>query len=509
MADKTIWRGHSATLTIETIQDLSQGHIKSYTLDVLNGSTSANGSFSGAGDGTNNGRAISTSAHVAPENTTGYTDYTVKGYLKYTHNSYGTQTVATSNTVTKSLRVQEPLDTESLTGFTISPNEVWSNLTQSQSIKITPNFKYTPYSKLADIVCSQTSTALGGGSNGASSLELNGSTYVLYQNDNTATDLGAASKYIEFYAYSITGISAAPGDFLRSRSLTVKNAVTGLSISESLTTYNNAGLWNPNESVNYTPGIPYSKEVSLVYAETDDAYSGNSITKNGITVTLNPTTGAFSFNVSKATDVSKTSEFKFRVKSIQGQKPVYSNTMTFTALGFTDLRTANVVEGETFTIENLGIGRIDSTGIPSNLEHVTVTTTADNLGIEIKGKAVSTGTPETFIITSTSGSEVTIECTVINLDDISCSINTGDTITFTGQEIADAVGRDQTTITSISAIETSPSSGNGTAYVSKEGNLVYYAPDHAVENVPITVTTDTGASVLINIKVVDITMSIA
>ena len=183
--------------------------------------------------------------------------------------------------------------------------------------------------------------------------------------------------------------------------------------------------------------------------------------------------------------------------------------MTFTALGFTDLRTANVVEGETFTIENLGIGRIDSTGIPSNLEHVTVTTTADNLGIEIKGKAVSTGTPETFIITSTSGSEVTIECTVINLDDISCSINTGDTITFTGQEIADAVGRDQTTITSISAIETSPSSGNGTAYVSKEGNLVYYAPDHAVENVPITVTTDTGASVLINIKVVDITMSIA
>ena len=509
MADKTMWRGQSTKLTIEAIQDLTAGHIKSYTFDVMNGSTSANGSFSGAGDGTSNGRAISTSAHVAQGNTTGYTDYTVKGYLKYTHNSYGTQTVATSNTVTKSLRVQEPLDTKSLSGFAISPNEVWSNVADAQNITIIPSFTYIPFSKLADITCSQSVNTVGGGSDGASSLQLNGSTSVQYQNNNTNKDLGIESINIEFYAYSITGISAAPGDFLHSRSLTVKNAVTRLSISESLTTYNNAGLWNPNESVNYTPGIPYSKEVSLVYAETDDAYSGNSITKNGITVQLDSSTGAFTFNVSKATDVSKTSTFKFRVKSIEGAKPVYSNAMTFTVLGFTASHRPTVVEGETFTIENLGIGRIDSTGIPSNLEHVTVTTTADNLGIEIKGKAVSTGTPETFIITSTSGSEVTIECTVINLDDISCSINTGDTITITGQEIADAVGRGQTTITSISAIETSPSSGNGTAYVSKEGNLVYYAPDHAVENVPITVITDTGASVLINIKVVDITMSIA
>lgn len=503
MADKTMWRGQSTTLTIGTIQDLTAKHIKSYTLDVLNGSTSANGSFSGAGDGTNNGRAISTSAHVAQGNTTGYTDYTVKGYLKYTHNSYGTQTVATSNTVTKSLRVQEPLDTESLTGFTISPAEVWSNLTQSQSIKITPNFEYTPYSKLADIVCSQTSTALGGGSNGANSLELTGSTYVLYQNDNTATDLGAAEKYIEFYAYSITGISASAGDFLHSRSLKVKNAVTGLSISESLTTYNNAGLWIPNESVNYTPGIPYSKEVSLVHAKTDDAYSGNSITQNGITVTLNPTTGAFSFNVSKATDVSKTSEFKFRVKSIHSQNPVYSNVMTFTVLGFTGSHRVEIWEGETHTIENLGIGEFT---IPSELKNVTVAKTGDNLGITIKGKAVSTNTTEEFTITSASGSKVTINCTVKNITDISRTINTGDTITITGQEIKAATTG--ISVNSISAITTSPASGKGTAYVSG-GKLIYYAPGTAQEDVPITVTTDTGASAVIHMKVKAITMSIA
>ena len=503
MADKTMWRGQSTTLTIGTIQDLTAKHIKSYTLDVLNGSTSANGSFSGAGDGTNNGRAISTSAHVAQGNTTGYTDYTVKGYLKYTHNSYGTQTVATSNTVTKSLRVQEPLDTASLTDFTISPAEVWSNLTQAQSIKITPNFEYTPYSKLADIVCSQTSTALGGGSNGANSLELTGSTYVLYQNDNTATDLGAASKHIEFYAYSITGISAAAGDFLRSRSLTVKNAVTGLSISESLTTYNNAGLWNPNESVNYTPGIPYSKEVSLVHAKTDDAYSGNSITQNGITVTLNPTTGAFTFNVSKATDASKTSEFKFRVKSIQGQKPIYSNVMTFTSLGFTASHRVEIWEGESSTIDNLGIGTFN---IPTGLNNVTVTKTGDNLGITIKGKAVSTNTTEEFTITSTSGSKVTINCTVKNITDISRTINTGDTITITGQEIKAATTG--ISVNSISAITTSPASGKGTAYVSG-GKLIYYAPGTAQEDVPITVTTDTGASAVIHMKVKAITMSIA
>ena len=509
MADKTMWRGQSTKLTIEAIQDLTAGHIKSYTFDVMNGSTSANGSFSGAGDGTSNGRAISTSAHVAPENTTGYTDYTVKGYLKYTHNSYGTQTVATSNTVTKSLRVQEPLDTYSLSGFAISPNEVWSNVADAQNITIIPSFTYIPFSKLADITCSQSVNTVGGGSDGASSLQLNGSTSVQYQNNNTNKDLRGESINIEFYAYSITNKSANIGAFLHSRSLTVKNAVTGLSIPASLTTYNNATGWEPAESakfVRYTPEYPYSKKVSLVHAKTDDAYSGNTITQNGISVTLNPTTGAFSFNVSKATDVSKTSTFKFRVKSIEGASPVYSDPMTFTVQGFEPSHTMSVLEGETFVIENLGIGTFN---IPENLQNVTVKKTGNDLGIAITGKAVSTGTTEKFTITSTSGSEVTIECTVINLDDISCSINTGDTITFTGQEIADAVGRDQTTITSISAIETSPSSGNGTAYVSKEGNLVYYAPDHAVENVPITVTTDTGASVLINIKVVDITMSIA
>lgn len=502
--NKTMWRGQSATLTIETIQNLTHGHISSYTFDVFNGDTLSNTSFSGSGDDTSNGRAISTSVHVAEGNTTGYTDYTVKGYLKYRHNAYNKQTIATSNTVTKSLRVQEPLDKESLTGFEISPTAVWSNLTQAQSIKITPSFKYTPYSNLVDVTCSQTSTALGGGSNGASSLALNGSTYVQYQNDNTATDLGETSKYIEFYAYSITGISAAPGAFLYSRSLEVKNAVTGLSIPASLTTYNNAAGWKPAESekhVQYTPLNPFSKEVSLVHETTDTAYSNNTITQNGISVTLQPSTGTFTFNVSHAQDIKKTSTFKFRVKSIQGQNPVYSNPMTFTVHGFTPSYNFNVIEGETYTIANLGIGEFD---IPSNLEDITVAKTGDNLGIEIKANAVTADVTKEFTITSTSGSQVNITCTVENLKDLDYSINTGDTITIGGPEITAGVG---TTITSVREITTGPASGNGTAFVS-EGKLVYYAPATAVENVPITVTTDTGASVVINIKVIAIDMTI-
>ena len=31
---KTMWRGQSATLTIETIQDLSRGHIKNYIKNI-------------------------------------------------------------------------------------------------------------------------------------------------------------------------------------------------------------------------------------------------------------------------------------------------------------------------------------------------------------------------------------------------------------------------------------------------------------------------------------------
>ena len=502
---KTMWRGQSATLNIGNIQDLSGAHISKYVFDVFNGSTSANGSFTNAGEGASNNRAISTSAHVASGNTTGYTDYTVEGYLKYTHNAYNTQTIATSNTVTNSLRVQEPLDKESLSSFGISPTEVWSNLGETERIRIGSSFAYTPFSKSAKITCSQTPNALGGGSAGSASLELNeesSTCYVEYQNTNTNKDLRAESTNIEFYAYSIANKSAAEQKLLYSRTLTVKNAVTGLRIPALLTTYNNATSWNNVNSVIYTPQIPYSKEVSLVYAEGDTAYNGNTITKNGITVRLDHSTGEFRFDVSSVENVSTTSEFKFRVKSIQGAKPVFSNVMTFTVLGFTASHTVDVWEGEIKTIADLGIGTFN---LPTGLKNVTVKKTSDSLGIEIKGKAVSTNTTEQFIITSTSGSQVTINCTVKNIQDISRTINTGDTITITGTEIKAATSG--TTITSSSKITTSPASGKGTAYVSG-GKLIYYAPTTAENDVPITVTTDTGASAVIHIKVAAITMTI-
>lgn len=504
MADKTMWRGQSATLTIENLQTLSEAHISSYTLDVVNGNTSANGSFTGVGDSTSNGRAISTSAHVASGNTTGYTDYTVKGYLKYKHYSYNTTTYATSNTVTKSLQVKEPLDKESLSSFGISPTEVWSNLGETERIRIDTSFKYTPFSKFAQITCSQKPTALGGGSAGSASLELNdnpSTCYVEYQNTNASKDLGGESINIEFYAYSIANKSAATTTKLYSRSLTVKNAVTGLSIPALLTTYNNATSWDNTKSVVYTPDIPYSKEVSLVYAEGDTAYDGNTITQNGISVSLNPATGDFMFNVSNVENVSTTSTFKFRVKSTQGARPVYSNVMTFKVLGFTASHPVTIWEGETTTIANLGIGQFD---IPTGLKYVTVTNTGDKLGITIKGKAVSSVQTESFIITSKNGSKVTINCTVKNISDISRTINTGDTITITGQEIKAATTG--ISVNSIKAITSGPA--QGTAYVS-EGKLIYYAPVNAVEDVSITVTTDTGASAVIHMKVKAITMSIA
>ena len=289
-----------------------------------------------------------------------------------------------------------------------------------------------------------------------------------------------------------------------SRSLKVKNAVTALSISESLTAYNNAGLWNPNESVNYTPSTPYSTEVSLVHETTDDAYPENTITQNGITVHLDSSTGAFTFNVGHATNASTTSTFKFRVKSIQGASPVYSNVMTFTALGFTASHTVDIWEGETTTIADLGIGTIGA--LPSNLTNVTVKKISGDLGIEIKGKAVSGTATEKFVIRSTSGSEVTINCTVKNIKDISRTINTGDTITITGQEIKTATTG--TTINGIDRITIAPASGKGTAYV-LDGKLIYYAPITAVDDVPITVTTDTGASAVIHMKVKAISMSIS
>lgn len=504
MADKTMWRGQSATLTIENLQTLSGAHINSYTFDVLNGSTSANTSFSGSGDGTSNGRAISTSAHVASGNTTGYTDYTVKGYLKYTHNAYGTQTKATSNTVTKSLRVQEPLDAESLSNFTISPTTVWSNFPDVQTITVTPSFTCTPYLKSGEITCSQDIDAVGGGSVGKNPITLDGTDVIEYQNTNSDKDLKAKTKDIEFKLYSIAGESADKRALVRSRSLTVKNAVTKLEISNSLHAYNNASSWNNTESVRYTPTTPYSKNVSLVYATTDTAYSNNTITQNGVSVSLNPSTGVLTFNTSKVTDASKESTFKFRVKSVETHGSVYSNVMTLTVHGFTASRTVDIWEGETFTIDNLGFGTVGV--IPQGLTNVTVTTSTNKLGITITGKAVSGNKTETFTITSTSGSKVTITCNVKNLADVNRTINTGDTITITGQEIKAL--NTSTKITSISAITAGPASGKGTAYLS-EGKLIYYAPGTAQEDVPITVTTNTGASAVIHMKVKAITMTIA
>ena len=358
--------------------------------------------------------------------------------------------------------------------------------------------------KFAKITCSQKSTELGGGSNGVDKLELTGdpNSYVEYQNTNTNKDLGTQTAYIGFSLYSIANTSAAENALLYSKTLTVKNAVTELSIPALLTTYNNATEWNSNQSVNYTPLKPYSKEVSLVHETTDTAYDGNTISYNGITIRLDSSTGALAFDVSNVENVTKTSTFKFRVKSIQGQKPVYSNVMTFTALGFTASHTVTIWEGETTTIANLGIGTFT---IPSGLTNVTVTKTANNLGIVIKGNAVSSDQTESFTITSANGSKVTINCTVKNIQDISRTINTGDTITITGQEIK--LKNTETNITSIDRITTSPASGKGTAYV-LEGKLIYYAPATAVEDVPITVTTDTGASAVIHIKVAAITMSI-
>ena len=178
--------------------------------------------------------------------------------------------------------------------------------------------------------------------------------------------------------------------------------------------------------------------------------------------------------------------------------------MTFTVHGYTPSYNITIVEGETYTISNLGIGEFNIPTVNISKD-VTVEKTGNNLGITIKANAVSGNVSGEFTITSTNGSQVFITYSIDNLKDLTYSINTGDTITITGPEIGESVG---TTITSISKITVGPGQGKGTAYVSA-GELIYYAPTTAVENVPITVIADNGASVVINIKVIAIDMTIA
>lgn len=420
MADKIIWRGQSATLTIGNLQAATTGskHIDKY---VFYGSSELGG--------LSEYDTESTSVE-AQTSVNGSKDYTITSYLLYKHNFVGSTTVATSNKVDNALTVHEPLDETSL--VKIAPvntgnyhDWVWSNA-ESATFKILPTFTSNlPYSKIGIFESDATNPAAPKGSTttiGPDDISSNNELAWLKTTGNS-TDLGEPSQSITVYVKSTT--YSAPSERRineKTATFVVKNAVTGLSGLADKTLY--AGSTAITQSVTITPDNPYSRDLILVGDNGQDV-SSKSITSTGkATVTLKGQT--ITLDASKVTPGTAKQTIKFKVRSRQSNAAVDTEFITFTVNAVTNITGQTVVEGQKYTIESVGIGTIKSATVTTGSTAVSVAISGS--GVTITGLDVDNDTDWVITVTNNAGATITISGKTTHLDDVSVNINAGDYI---------------------------------------------------------------------------------
>lgn len=489
--EKLIWRGQSATLKIEAIQDATKAHISKY---VFYG----NGSELG---GLSEYDTASTSV-VAQAQVNSEKKYTITSYLLYSHKFAGGTAYATSNKVDNVLTVHEPLDETSL--VRIEPvntgnfkDWVWSNA-ESATFKITPTFSsYVPYSKIGIFESDATNPAAPKGSTGTTGPDdislLNELAWS--KTTGSSTDLGKESENITVYVKS-TKNSAPSEKRIEGKTATfvVRNAVTALSGLDNKILY--AGSTAVEVPVTITPAHPYSKALVLVK---DNQDAGNSITSDGnATVSLNGQT--IKFDASKVTPGTAKQTIKFKVRSYQTNGTVDTKEITFTVNAVANITNQTVVEGQTISVSP-GIGTIQDATIDSGNTAISISKSGETLSIT--GLGVDADTPWSITVTNAAGAHITVSGKTTYLTDVSTSINTGDYIII-GTELLAGLGE------SISTIVTEP--GKGTASI-EGGKLKYEA---SATNGPITAGTyaikvkgANGATRTVNINVSNITATLS
>ena len=422
MANIELWRGQSKNLTISNLQTdtLKNGHISKYVFDSDN---SGNTELSGCGQLENAKTTITTITSVNQSK-----QYNISAYLLYSHKFPGSETTyATSNKDVTTLTVKEPLDGTSLTGLNINgENWVWSNA-DSKEFSITPSFAAAnPFSKNGKYVTNATvqNSSIGYVTtipSGAADI----TTIKLQWNKSTgnSTDLGSGQKSINVNVKS-TKESAPTASIISaySATLTVWNAVTGLGGLSNAEIYARATT-QISQTVTFTPTNPYSKALELV-GEDNQQISGNSINIDGAVLQLSNDNQTVTLNASDATNtVDKT--FKFRIRSIQGAHNVDTDFITFTVKAVADITGQSVVEGQTFTIDDVHIGDIKSADV---LSGGPVRATFNGASVSITGTEVDVDTDWSIRVANATGAYVTISGITKHLDDVSASINTGDYI---------------------------------------------------------------------------------
>ena len=492
MANKIIWRGQSANLTIGQIQNATKAHISAYVF------------YSNTADlgGLSEYNTTSTSV-VAQASVNGEKDYTITSYLLYSHKFAGGTAYATSNKVDNVLTVHEPLDEKSL--VRIEPvntgnykDWVWSNA-PGATFKIIPTFaSYAPYSKLGTIKSDATNPAEPKGSTNTLTREDISSNNELAWSKTTGstTDLGKESENITVYVEStVDSAPTAKRIDRKNATFVVRNAVTALSGLEDTTLY--AGSTSIQVPVTITPARPYNTDLILVNENGQDT-EGTITSAGGAIVEIDEQ--SVWLNASKVKPGTDKQIIKFKVRSRQSNAPVDTKDIIFTVNAVANITGKTVVEGGTISVEP-HIGVIQTATITSGNTAISVSKSGETLSIT--GLAVDTDTPWSITVTNAAGAHITISGKTTYLADVSTSINTGDYIII-GTELLAGLGA------SITEIITQPGKGKASL---EGGKLKYEASTTngpiAADTYAIKVKGANGATRTVNINVSNITATLS
>lgn len=491
---KTIWRGSgSATLTITSIQDATKTHISSYAFYCNTSDLSGN-----ITNASTNTTSITGNARVNKSK-----DYTITSYLIYSHKFGNGSTTATSNKVNNTITVHEPLDKQSLKSISLNKTWVWSNASDT-SFTITPTFDaLSAYSFEGQYISDSTDTRVPKGSIQSSAVgDITGAIKTLTWKKNTGGSTNLDKRYENITIKVKSTENSAPNAVEiadRSATIEVRNAVRSLTGLSNDVIYGRATT-KINQTVTFNPGTPYSTELILINANTQQQCENNTLTIDGSVLKL--VGDQITLDASKSTNTTRIVTFTFKVRSEQSASAVDSDVIRLTVNPVNDITTQPVVEGQTFTIENAGIGTItDATVNEGPIEVVSYS----GSGIELKGKAVDKDTPWTVTIQNGQGTTITISGTTTALKDITVNINSGDFIVLGNSTFGKTLGE-------VASVSRADASTAGTAsVVNQEFRFEAYDATGpiAAGTYPVKVTGTNGATQTVQVVVTNIAVTVA
>lgn len=488
---KTIWRGsESATLTITSIQTATaNGHISSYAFYCSSADVSGN-----TLDTKTNTTTIRGEARINKSK-----DYTITSYLIYKHKFGNNSTTATSNKVNNTITVHEPLNNESLNSISINDAWVWSNAT-TKSFTITPTFDaLSPFSYEGQYTSDSTTLTEPKGSIQSSAVgditTQSIKTLMWKKTTGGNTDLGAEYKNITIKVKSTTNSAPSAVEIAdRSAAIQVRNAVLSLSGLSNATTFGKA-TEKIIQHVTFNPTIPYSTKVKLVTMDGLDIQN-NTVTKEGSVLKLDGNT--ITLDASKSTNTTNPVEFSFKVRSEQSAEAVDTQLIIFTVSPVKDIINQTVIEGQTITITNAGIGTITSATVDSGPIEVV---SRSGASITLKGLAVDSASSWTVTIKNAQGTAIKIKGTTTALADITVNINSGDYIVLGKTTFGETLG-------DVKSVST-PAAGKASV-VNKEFKFEAYTETGVITagTYPVKVTGTNGATQTVQVVVSDIAVTV-